>query len=62
MTSRHPDSPRPDGADDDAIGDMTGEAEADLGRPDLVQELDSAEREEISDESSPGQNSDWLPQ
>lgn len=61
MTSRHPDSPRPAGSDDE-INDVTRERQQDLGKPDLDEELGSSERDELTDEGKPGQNSDWLPQ
>ena len=63
MTERHPDSPRPDGAKgDDELNDVTRRQQEELGHPHLDEELDRGDREDLGDQSRPGQNSDWLPQ
>ena len=57
---QHPDSPRDRDADvDDELNSVTGQRQQDLGHPRLDAELD---RDELGEESGPGQNSDWLPQ
>ena len=58
---QHPDSPRSTSVDDE-LNDETRPQMDELGRADLDQELDADERRELADDSSPGQNSDWLPQ
>ena len=59
--NRHPDSPRTPADDDagDELNAVTRERQQDLGHPRLDEELD---REELGEDSPPGQNSDWLPQ
>ena len=58
---QHPDSPRSTSVDEE-LNDETRQQMDELGRTDLDQELDADERRELADDSSPGQNSDWLPQ
>jgi hypothetical protein len=57
VTARHPDSPGDEQADE--LTDVTQARQEDLGHPHLDEELD---REELSDRTPPGQNSDWMPQ
>jgi hypothetical protein len=52
--TRHPDQ-----GDDEGVNEVTGERQQDLGHPKLDEELD---RDELGEDSPPGQNSDWLPQ
>ena len=61
MTNQPPDSPRPAGVDEE-LEDSTEPQMDRLGRPDLDDSLDADDREELADDSRPGQNSDWLPQ
>ena len=58
---QHPDSPRSTSVDEE-LNDATRPQMDELGRPDLDQQLDADERQALADDSSPGQNSDWLPQ
>lgn len=59
--TQHPDSPRtPSDADpDDELNAVTRQRQQDLGHPKLDEELD---RDELGEDSAPGQNSDWMPQ
>jgi len=61
VTDQHPDSPRPAGRDDE-VDAVTREQQQDLGYPNLEQELGQEQRDELADETRPGQNSDWMPQ
>jgi hypothetical protein len=61
MTERHPDSPRETPVEDE-LSDSTRAQMDDLGNADLDEELGRDDLEELGDDSSPGQNSDWLPQ
>lgn len=61
MTQRHPDSPRATSVEDE-LSDTTRPQMDELGKADLDEELGPDDREELADDSSPGQNSDWLPQ
>lgn len=61
MTQRHPDSPHPTSVEDE-LSDTTRPQMDELGKADLDEELGPDDREELADDSSPGQNSDWLPQ
>lgn len=56
--TQHPDSPRTQSSES-ADDELTRERQQDLGHPKLDEELD---RDELGDESPPGQNSDWMPQ
>ena len=57
---KHPDSPGQSTVNDE-LSNATGETMGELGRADLDELPDPADAEQ-QDESSPGQNSDWLPQ
>jgi hypothetical protein len=59
--TQHPDSPRTPGATgaDDELNEVTRERQQDLGHPKLDEEMD---RDELGEDSPPGQNSDWIPQ
>ena len=59
--TQHPDSPRPEAeaSADDELNPVTRARQQDLGHPNLDAELD---RDELGDDSPPGQNSDWMPQ
>lgn len=59
--TQHPDSPRtsPEADADDELNEVTRQRQQDLGHPKLDEELD---RDELGEDSPPGQNSDWLPQ
>ena len=61
MTERHPDSPRETSVEDE-LSDTTRPQMDELGKANLEEELGPDDREELGDDSSPGQNSDWLPQ
>jgi hypothetical protein len=61
VTERHPDSPRETSVDDE-LSDTTRPQMDELGRANLDEELGPDDLEDIGDDSSPGQNSDWLPQ
>lgn len=61
MTERHPDSPRETSVEDE-LSDTTRPQMDELGKADVDEELGSDDLEELRDDSSPGQNSDWLPQ
>jgi hypothetical protein len=61
MTERHPDSPR-ESAVEDELSDTTRPQMDELGKADVDEELGPDDLEELGDDSSPGQNSDWLPQ
>lgn len=60
MKNEHPDSPRPDGAEDDEVNDVTRQQQGNLGHPRIAQEL--GRDHELAEEAPAGQNSDWLPQ
>jgi hypothetical protein len=57
---RHPDEPR-DASVDEELNEPTRESMETLGRADLDEDFDE-EATQQTDETSPGQNSDWLPQ
>ena len=60
MNPHHPDSP--DGPSvEDELNEPTRRSMETLGRADLDDEPEAEIREQ-SDETTPGQNSDWLPQ
>ena len=61
MTERHPDSPGETSVEDE-MSETTRPQMNDLGNADLDEELGPDDLEELGDDSSPGQNSDWLPQ
>lgn len=61
MTTQHPDSPSPADLHEE-LNDVTREQQKDLGYPNLEQELGQEQRDELADETRPGQNSDWMPQ
>ena len=60
-TTRHPDSPRSATADEELNAETRPQME-ELGRAELDEEVAADDREDLGDTSSPGQNSDWLPQ
>ena len=60
MDDKHPDTPG-GGSLDDELNEPTRRSMETLGQADLDEEPDP-EVHERSDETSPGQNSDWLPQ
>jgi hypothetical protein len=61
MTERHPDSPS-DTSVEEEMSDTTRSQMDELGRSNLDEELRPDDLQELGDDSSPGQNSDWLPQ
>ena len=61
MTERHPDSPRETSVEDE-LSDTTRPQMNELGKANLDEELGPDDLHELGDDSSPGQNSDWLPQ
>lgn len=60
MAHKAPDSPGPDSVDDE-LNEPTRDSMDRLGEADLVDEPDDEARE-TTDRTTPGQNSDWLPQ
>jgi hypothetical protein len=60
-TARHPDSPRPTTVDEELNAETRPQMEK-LGRAELDEQVGADEHEDLADTSSPGQNSDWLPQ
>ena len=58
---RHPDSPSSTSVDDELNAETRPQMEK-LGRAQLEEQVGADEREDLADTSSPGQNSDWLPQ
>ncbi len=61
MDTHHPDTPDGSSSVDDELNEPTRRSMETLGRADLDDEPEAEIREQ-SDETSPGQNSDWLPQ
>ena len=61
MTERHPDSPR-DTRVEDEMSETTRPQMDELGKAGLDEELGPDDLQELGEDSSPGQNSDWLPQ
>jgi hypothetical protein len=61
MTERHPDSPRETRAEDE-MSEATRPQMDELGNANLDEEPGPDDLQELGDDSSPGQNSDWLPQ
>ena len=61
MSEKHPDSPDGSPSVDDELNEPTRRSMETLGRADLADDPEPETREQ-SDETSPGQNSDWLPQ
>ena len=60
-TQKHPDEPG-GGSVTDELNEPTRESMDTLGRADLDEKMDPKVTEPDDDRSSPGQNSDWLPQ
>ncbi len=61
MDEKHPDTPDGSSSVEDELNEPTLRSMETLGRADLDEEPDPEVREQ-SDETTPGQNSDWLPQ
>lgn len=61
MKEKPPDSPR-DATVDDELNETTRESMERLGTADLDEEVDADATDPDDADSSPGQNSDWLPQ
>ena len=61
MSEKHPDTPD-GGSVDEELNEPTRESMEGLGRPDLDEEMEPEAREGDDSSSTPGQNSDWLPQ
>ena len=61
MDEQHPDTPDGSSSVDDELNEPTRRSMETLGQADLDEEPEP-EIHEGSDETTPGQNSDWLPQ